>query len=246
MTKAEASQRVETQEHDRQKRHFQSEAACYRNQLNTSRTQLENTHCELLWANQKVLLRDQSITLLEGNISELKNDRGTNALFIDAAVQLRLRFLEQAREMIFSVPRNEVDIAIIQDGNKAAHRGSGEIDAALFKADLIPENYKESAETIFRHLYKCDPMDYSETSSKMKRVIDCEASLASLKPRNNNNESEEERDEYSEILWEIRWEEEHWHQDYFESSVEVENLIVKLESLTDDIIQLDRAKNRRR
>lgn len=186
--------------------------------------------------------RDQSITDLKSKVSLLESDRDLKAPFIQKAVDLRLRFLEQAREKILKVSRGDVDLAIIQNGNNAAHRAYGALDAALFKLNLIPEEYKATGETIFEKLYTVKPDQYGNWYPKAERLLDCRASIYALKPINRSNSTQESREEHGRIDTEIvRHQRMSWQD--FESSKVVEELIVKLENLTDEIIQLDRSRH---
>jgi hypothetical protein len=83
----------------------------------------------------------------------MEKDRDLKAPLVKAAVEVRLRFVEQAREAVLNVSRGEVDLAIIENGNKAAHHANGEMDAELFTAVLVPEEYKEAATEIYKNLY---------------------------------------------------------------------------------------------
>jgi len=216
----------------------------------TERDQLEckldETKLDLRHAKGDIQKRDRKIMRLEQEMREKIYELHCTGPFCQAAVEVRLRFLEQAREMIFGVPRAEVDVAIIQDGNNAAHRGNGELDSELFDSDFFPEEYRDDAEMIFRELYGCAPSDWDDLSFNMKRLRNCQASLACLRARNNGIVSDEKRDEFAAIVQQIQGYNS-WMSDYtFQNNPEVNDLLERLESLTDEIIQLDRAKSRRR
>lgn len=80
----------------------------------------------------------------------------------------------------------------------------------------------------------------------MNRLFDCEASLACIKPRNNSNVSDEELRDHSALMMAIKSHHRRLRNWDFEYGPMVERLMIQLETLTDKIIQLDRARNRRR
>jgi hypothetical protein len=185
------------------------------------------------------------VTKLEMEVSSLKQDRDLKAPLIQLAVDIRLRYLEIARETAFQTSRTDENKVIIMNGNIAAHRANGAVDAAIFKAGLVPACYKEAATKIFEHLYLLLPEQYGCWSPKTQRIQDCSATLASLKLQNNFKQSEWERGEHEKIRQKLISLSSSMSEDDFESSKEVEQLVVKLEYLNGQIVERDRAKHPR-
>lgn len=77
---------------------------------------------------------------------ELKRVHDPREPLVKIEVDIRLRFLDQAREIALNIPRDEADMALRTNGNVAAHRGNAAADAALFKCNLVPEEYEDKAE----------------------------------------------------------------------------------------------------
>lgn len=177
----------------------------------------------------------------------MEKDRDDKAPYIQWAVDMRLRNFENAREFVLKLPRGEIDWNIVEKGNNVAHRAYGRLDSGLFKLGLIPEDYKAAGEKIFEELYGIKPTNYGCWYPKAERLMDCRVSIRALKPLNNtSNVTENLRAEHSTLDSEILEHHKEFSQHDFESSSVVEEKLVKLEALTDEIIQLDRSRRPRR
>lgn len=102
------------------------------------------------------------VSELEKEVTSLEKDRDLKAPLIQPAVDIRLRYFEYARETALGISRAEVDRAVIMNGNIAAHRANSALDAAIFKAGLVPEHYLETATKVFEHLYLVLPSEYGD------------------------------------------------------------------------------------
>jgi hypothetical protein len=176
--------------------------------------------------------------------SEWDEEMKMKAPLVKLAVDIRLRVFEQYRKSKPHIFGKEVDDAIIQNGNKAAHRAYGGIDAAIFKVGLIPESYLEEAKHVFRKLYQAEPHEYPKLSPKALRHLDCQASIKiNQQIPGTEIKSRWERgqwDHLEKVLWDL---ENRLSRVEFEMSLEAEEHIQKLEQLTDLIIDLDRGRN---
>jgi hypothetical protein len=134
-------------------------------------------------------------------------------------------------------------LLIIRNGNLAEHAGNGVADAAMFKAFLVNED-SDFANT-FEALYHCNPEDYLEHNeiTMLRRMLDCEASIATIHKNNKGASSFGLRDEHSSFLDElyeaqdasgsiIKWEANN------KNKVQVE----RLEEITAEIVRLDRMR----
>jgi hypothetical protein len=180
---------------------------------------------------------------LKKEVSELQKDRDLKAPMIQPTVNIRLRYLEYARETALGIPRAEGNRAMIINGNIAAHRGNGALDSAMFKAGLVPEHYLEKATKIFEHLYLVSPLEYGNWSPRTLRISDCRATLMTLKPANSFNQSVTERGEHDKILNRLIETLQSMTDEEIEASKEVAELVIRLEYLNDQIVERDRAKN---
>ena len=68
----------------------------------------------------------------------LKEERDLKEPLVLIGMHIRLRFLEQAKELVWYERKDKLDKAIVELGNQAAHAGNGEADAAaLFALDKL-------------------------------------------------------------------------------------------------------------
>lgn len=190
---------------------------------------------------------EQTTAKLNAKIRLLEQDRDLKAPLVQAGVEMRLRNLEHARERVSGIAMSQMKWEIIETGNRVAHRASVEIDAAMFKAGLVPAAYMATATETFKSLYQIAPAEYPKFSPKGHRLVDCKASMRILLPLNQTNSSSRQRAEWKTVEGELYKSYANLAQgEEFEGSAETERQLVKLESLTNEIIQLDRSRNGRR
>jgi chromosome segregation ATPase len=225
-------------------RHLEREAEDLRDDKDSLGKELNNMRDKLCKANTRVNRQDKFIKELKSEVSDLERDRDLKAPILQIGVDIRLRNLEHAAETVLKIPRDEIDGAIIMNGNNAAHRANGAVDAALFQAGLVPEDYMESAEKIFEEMYTVAPSEYGGWSPKVLRLIDCRATIKTVKAF-RRHASLDLREEHSEIDSKLLELHSSMGQRTFESSRVVNDLIERLESLTTEIVEADRSRGGR-
>ncbi|KAB8297123.1 hypothetical protein EYC80_002507 [Monilinia laxa] len=156
------STRLQQLEYRRERDQYEDDAEYYREKRDTVRIELESIEKKLSNTTTKYtnfLRKSERVRL---NCKELKKAHDLREPLVKIGVDIRLRFLDQARETIPDVSRDKTDMVLRTNGNFAAHRGNAAADAALFKGTLIPEEYKEEAEEIFKSLYQCPSNRYPQ------------------------------------------------------------------------------------
>ncbi|KAE8446695.1 hypothetical protein EG329_011739 [Mollisiaceae sp. DMI_Dod_QoI] len=182
----------------------------------------------------------------KSRVSRLEQDIEDQQPLVDVGADIRLRFLEQAREAVFDISKRDIDMCLIKDGNEAAHRANGEQDAALFTCKLIPEENYDDLCGVFAELYDTPPSKFPCYSPKMERLTDCAATAKILKFANDSNNAASKRLEHDVVKEELTDMYNYMQEHEFESSVRVSDLLDELERLNDKIITLYRPKNGRR
>jgi hypothetical protein len=123
--------------------------------------------------------------LMEDN-TKLKQELVVKQPLFDTGRKVRIRYLEQARELVMFVkPQNLVKIRI-ENGNIAAHGGNGTADAALFHGDFLSKKERSTYLVVFKALYTTSPDVYGALSPKYLEVIDHEATIRTLKVLNSS------------------------------------------------------------
>jgi hypothetical protein len=182
---------------------------------------------------------------LKSEVLALESERDLKAPILQIGIDVRLRNFEHARETLLNTSRDESNRALITNGNTAAHRANGAVDAAMFQADLVPDEYIEDAEEIFSEMYEVEPSKYGCWSPKVLRLIDCRATVNTVKAFRGRNASSDLRDEHAEIDSRLIDLHKSMAQRTFESNREVDELIQKLELLTTEIVEVDRSRGGR-
>jgi hypothetical protein len=175
----------------------------------------------------------------------LESDRDLKAPILQIGVDVRLRNLEQARESLLNVSRDETNRTIVMNGNTAAHRANGAVDAAMFQAGLISDEYMEEAKEIFKQMYQVEPSEYGCWSPKLLRLIDCQATVSTVKAFRGRNASFELRAEHAEINKRLIELHTTLYRREFEANAEVHELIERMELLTTEIVEVDRSRSGR-
>lgn len=213
----------------------------------TSMKELSKVRSDLSNAKTRISNQSETITELTEEVSRLESDRDLLAPIVKIGVDIRLRYLEDARETALGIPRGDIDRAIIMNGNNAAHRANGVADAVLFKQELIPDDSLINATRLFEDLYCNPPSDYRCCTSRVNKLLDCRATIRTVKAVNNGTGSADHRDEHTEIDNELVKMYKDMGNDKFEQDEEAGELLERLEQLTDEIVEMDRSRyNRRR
>ncbi|PMD36968.1 hypothetical protein L207DRAFT_515427 [Hyaloscypha variabilis F] len=131
------------------------------------------------------------------------------------------------------------------NGNVAAHSANGAVDAAMFKADLVPDEFLEEATKVFRKMYQSDPSGYGYLCPKALKLIDCRATVDTVKAFRGRNASADLRDERYDVEGRLIELHNSLGRREFETDEEVEELMQKLELLTTEIVQVDRSRGGR-
>lgn len=178
-------------------------------------------------------------SLLQENI-DLKNDRDAKEPLVKIGADIRLRFLDAAREHALSIPKVILDRQLRLNGNIAAHRGNAAADAALFKGNFIPDDNFYNTLLAFRELYGHSPSQFPFYDETSRKRVDCQASLLTIKM---SSLSETMCDVWHTVFNQLRGlTEESGGRETSESM----NLITQLQDLTDEIVDIERSRARRR
>ncbi|KAF7924631.1 uncharacterized protein EAE97_010582 [Botrytis byssoidea] len=212
---------------------YKEEVEYYKKKRNALRDKLESVEASLEKMTDKYASMLCSRDAVRQNYQDLKKTHEIREPLVKIGADIRLRFLDQARETSLGISRCEADMALRTNGNVAAHRGNAAADAALFKGNLIPEEYEEEAEEIFEKLYSHKSSAYPFFDGVSERQNDCEATLSTITKSSVSATLREE--------WRLVW---NRILDGPDSKRKI--LIEELERLTDEIVDLERSSRRRR
>ncbi|KAE9378743.1 hypothetical protein N431DRAFT_460073 [Stipitochalara longipes BDJ] len=230
--------RRQAKENAAKRKRLESASEAAERKLNTAERELSS-------AETRISQQDATIKDLKLEVSKLEMDRDLKAPLLQIGVEIRLRNLEHARETLLEVPRGEINKAIIMNGNLAAHSAIGAVDAAMFKADLVPENFVEEATKVFKKMYQIEPSRYGIWCPKVLRLMDCRATVNTVKAFRGRNASADLRDERCDVDNRLIELHNSLGQREFETNEEVDELIQRLELLTTEIVQVDRSRGGR-
>jgi hypothetical protein len=182
----------------------------------------------------------QNNSMLQKDIKALNLRAELLKPLVDIGVATRLRFLQHARRNIHRHRISDQDATVIKNGNVAAHGGNGIADAAMFKAYLVPKFHILAQ--VFKDLYHCNPAEYIDQNEikMLRRMLDCEATITTVKKNNKLKESAALRKEHYHLLEKLydaqtksrsitAWEENQQNKLWLE----------RLEELTAEIVRLD-------
>lgn len=140
-----------------------------------------------------------------------------------------MRFLTQANKTKVSPARRRANRVMIEQGNDAAHRADGNVDAVLFHAGLLSFSQDASA---FEEVYGISVDSYVSSTPRWQRIYDL---YATVNTRKFDNASIEKINQMVVKLCEFG--------DGLEEGDEAEDLLAVLKSEVDDIIAGDRWGN---
>lgn len=180
---------------------------------------------------------------LANQVEELEKEKDMLAPLLRVGAAVRLRNLEQALETIMDVRHRDLNQAAIRTGNIAAHRANGLADCALFEGGFVAEEFMEKATKVFEKLYQVTPSAYRHFDSRSRRVIDCEATMATHKTLNRYNNTSNLRVHYAVLNADLT----HMINGEMPSTSEtIDGLLGHIERITEDIVDVERSLNRRR
>lgn len=186
----------------------------------------------------KSAVHQKVIEELQSKIVELEKDREFNAPFVRCAIDARLGFLESARFVThdtMAVTSGQTQEARI-NAKVASQCANGQLDAALFRAGLVPIDYLETANKVFKELYSVSPSRYEHWGPQAARVVDCQATLKSLTPSDRDGLSEDKMLEYHQLIQDLTNIRASVGDESFESTERIEELVTKLEYMTRMIV----------
>ena len=190
-------------------------------------------------------VNEQSISHLRNDIKDLKKSRDLLSPLVKVGVDIRLRTLELARETALDVPTSDLDRAIILSGNVAAHRANGAVDAAIFAAALVPDGYVEEASRVFKTLYLRQPSEY-DWGSQVSRLLDCRATIKTVKAVFGSGDCSDLESDHSSLDSELSTQYDNaWLKEYFQTDPTVEERLLRLEEITEKIVDIKRSKGSR-
>ncbi|TEY60180.1 hypothetical protein BOTCAL_0184g00010 [Botryotinia calthae] len=153
---------------------YKEDAEYYKKKRDALRDELESVEGDLQEMTARYASMQSSRDAIRKNYQELKDAHDIVGPLVKIGADIRLRFLDQARDTALNISRCEADMALRTNGNVAAHRGNAAADAALFNGNFIPEEYEEEAEEIFQKLYNHKASEYPFFDSISGRQNDCE------------------------------------------------------------------------
>ena len=128
------------------------------------------------------MLTSFRLKVANAEFERLETEKKDREPLYEVGKKIRARFLEQARETILSDDRRNLDMAIIEQGNVAAHSGNSAADLALcFQMPSPPI----SSLKVFRELYDTDLAYYMVLKNpKLRETIDLWATIRTVKSLN--------------------------------------------------------------
>lgn len=212
------------------------------------RKEFDDLTGQLCDARTKIKEKARTIKTLKDELKEQRDTAASKERLVDIGAAIRIRFLEQAREKIYDISRRDLDLAIIEEGNSAAHRANGVADKALFENDLIPEDSLTDLKETFKDLYHPDHDAYDLEYVNSEVLQDYRATLRTLQARDRCYEASDLRAEFYDLDIEIsnamacfdRFKGDMDQDSYMDGKIE------ELEELTDRIVHLERSNNFRR
>lgn len=103
----------------------------------------------------------------------------------------------------------------------------------------------EDAKEVFKEIYRVEPSNYGCWSPKVLRMIDCQATIMSVKAFGKRSASSELRGEHSDIVDSLVELHTTMGRREFEDDDEVDELIERVELLTTEIVDVDRSRGGR-
>lgn len=175
-----------------------------------------------------------TIEKLKGRIRGLEDERDLKGPLLQTAVDVRRRFMIQAREKLYPGTLAEAtDAGNIKIGDMAAHNGDGLADEALLLAGFLTG---ERWTAIFGMLYGKKPGEFAEYPCGLRRLKDCEVTIRTLQPVRGARPCFQARSEAEALILAITQEYEK-DNDRAERRSLVQNSITRVVQLTEEIVE---------
>jgi hypothetical protein len=129
---------------------------------------------------------------LEDKVAELEEDRDIKAPLLEKAIDIRVRFMVQARNLLFDTPLSDNDREKVRIGNASAHGGCGLADEALFLAGIVDQD--EWSQT-FEQLYDKKPGEFVQYLPNHRKAADCKATVQTVMAVDGDCDWSDMRDE---------------------------------------------------
>jgi len=122
---------------------------------------------------------------LQSQVQNLKHINALREPLVNAGVATRCRFMEYAKDV--KIPSQGArDLEIVKNGNRAAHHGNVEADAAMYVLGYRPMNHTgqdgTSSLDVFEHLYGIEPLGVGNIRSPAAiEIMNMKATMLSVK-----------------------------------------------------------------
>jgi hypothetical protein len=194
-----------------------------------------------------LMLTSFRLKIANAKIERLEKERKDREPLYEVGKNIRARFLQQARETILWDDRSNLDMAIIEQGNGAAHSGNSAADAALLSQT---PNLRNSYQKVFTELYVTDPAVYIQgymisSNPKLRETIDLWATILAVKSVNQGvdrplKEVQSAMDAFEIILRKYMAAEMEQRQLSPNEEMEVDRQLAVLKEFTKIIVEYDR------
>ncbi|KAH7417609.1 hypothetical protein BKA64DRAFT_658399 [Cadophora sp. MPI-SDFR-AT-0126] len=212
------------------------------------RTERDDTKQRMIRVEAHNAIQAQDIKDLTKSKVDLEKTRELVQPILQIGVDIRLRNLESARETLLNIKQDQKDRAIILAGNVAAHRPNGLVDATLFTAGLVPEDYLPEATRAFTKMYQVTPANYGCWSPMVLRMIDCQATIATVQIQHHFKkfDTSDLRAEHKRLHKFLVSRQKRLSPDDFEADEKAKKLLAKIEIIMEEIVDLSRGKGKGR
>ncbi|KAK0100367.1 hypothetical protein ONS95_008321 [Cadophora gregata] len=227
---------------------LKADIAQLENDYTRVRIERDDSKQQMIQVQAQNTIQAQDIEDLTKSKVDLEKTRDVVQPILQIGVDIRLRNLESARECLLKIKQAEKDRAIILSGNVAAHRPNGAVDAALFWAGLVPEDYLPEATRTFKKMYQVSPENYGCWSPMVLRMIDCQATIATVQVQHQFKKFDTShlRDEHERLHNYLVSRQKRLSPEEFEVDEKAKKLLAKIEVIMEEIVDLSRGKGKGR
>lgn len=194
-----------------------------------------------------LMLTSFRLRVANAKIERLEKEKVDREPLYEVRKKIRARFLEQASTRILSHDRRNLNMAILEQGNVAAHSGNSAADAAFLFQTPILGNYHHR---VFTELYATGPTATMQgymvaKNSKMREAIDLRATIRAVKSLNQGvdrplREKQSAMDAFEIIMAKYKTAEIEQRQLSRNEEMEVDRRLAELKASTKGIVEYDR------